>query len=78
MDRDTYKLLMDRLEQLENKEVAREKKEIIREWLYTKCIWVWTILLGWCFYAGVFLVGHYDKVAIAVMGAIKALKGASE
>lgn len=53
---------------------TREKKEIIREWLYTKCIWVWTILMGWCFAAGIFLAEHYDRVAIVAIAVFKALK----
>lgn len=62
-----------RLETLEDKESAREKREVISEWLRTKCIWVWTILMGWCFYAGVFIVNHYDKASIAIVAAFKAL-----
>lgn len=70
--------LRKRLETLETKESEREKKEIISQWLYTKCIWVWTMVLGWLFYAGVFIVEHYEKVAVVIIAAFKALKDVSK
>lgn len=63
----------ERVKELESKERAREKKEIVTEWLRTKCLWVWTLLLGWCFYGGIFLVQHFDKVAAAVIAAFRAM-----
>lgn len=66
--------LRQRITELENKERTRERKEIITEWLHTKCIWAWTLLLGWLFTVGIFIVEHYEKVAAVLMAAFKALK----
>lgn len=75
MDRNkSVKELQEDVEKLREEFNAREKKDIIREWLYTKCIWVWTILLGWCFTVGVFLAEHYDRLAVVAIAVIKALK----
>ena len=68
----------ERIKVLEGKDAARSTRERIQDWFYTKCIWVWTLLLGWFFYGGIFLVEHYEIVAVVVLAGFKALRDMSK
>jgi hypothetical protein len=64
---------LERLTAIEEDVQDIKNKRIIREWLYTKCIWVWTIFLGWLLAIGAYIGDHYEKVYIVIVAAIKAL-----
>jgi hypothetical protein len=64
------------LSDLKEYKEGRQRREIVSDWMRTKCLWVWTILMGWCVTAGVYIADHYDKVSAAVVAAIKALRAA--
>lgn len=84
MDRETVKLvsehdvkikdITDEVTLLKAELAARQKKDIIRDYLFTRCIWVWTSLLAWCFGAGVYIAEHFDRVSIIAIAVFKALK----
>lgn len=66
--------LEDDVSELQKQVQDMKNKGAVREWLYTKCIWVWTIFLGWLMAIGAYVADHYEKVYIVLAAALKALQ----